>query len=657
MAYDPRRGVVVLYGGDYGSGSLGDTWEWDGDDWTQVFPVQSPFPLHAVGMTWHGGPNPCVLLQGGVMNGGASIGTWSYDGTTWTQLPHGPQGTSSLGSALVYVPSLQATCALVTYTSASGMTCNLVSWNGSSWQYSNNQVLAPLWGNGWFGHQLALQRSGGIDRIVAFADNGVMTIVPTSTTQVAFLVGPSSGPRLRNAVGGYDTVRGSTTVFGGETLVPFGAWTPTGDLLQTNAAGDLGLVNPSPPPSQRLYTDMAFDPALDRSVLFGGLHQGQTLGDTWSFDGDAWTNHGSNLGASPRVLPALAPYAGLGTVMFGGATAIGGAYLDDTYVWNGVTWTILFTLARPAARYGHDLAATSGQNRIYLFGGYNGQRLADTWQLGPTGWNQVFTIQSPPARNSHRMAYDERRGRLVLFGGQGAGNAFLGDTWELVPGPSPTWVQRTTVAAPSPRWNHMMDYDRSRAVVVLHGGYGAAGFCRDTWEYDGSGWRLRIPSAPPAAREGAGFSWQANRQRFVLQGGHDGTAGMPNETWLYGAPVDTLGVGTPGNPRRLVHRTYPLAGGSFRVNYANPSGFGWLLVDPTPTNVGNALPSLGLFCSSLVLFADDYVVADAMGDPAQVSFQLPLALAGSAFTCQGLPLSPNFCFELTDALLVTPQSR
>jgi hypothetical protein len=37
MAYDPERDVIVLYGG-YGGGTtiLGDTWEWDGEGWTCV---------------------------------------------------------------------------------------------------------------------------------------------------------------------------------------------------------------------------------------------------------------------------------------------------------------------------------------------------------------------------------------------------------------------------------------------------------------------------------------------------------------------------------------------------------------------------------------------------------------------------------------------
>ena len=35
MAFDAARSVVVLFGGDSDSELLGDTWEWDGSQWTR----------------------------------------------------------------------------------------------------------------------------------------------------------------------------------------------------------------------------------------------------------------------------------------------------------------------------------------------------------------------------------------------------------------------------------------------------------------------------------------------------------------------------------------------------------------------------------------------------------------------------------------------
>ena len=38
MAYDSNRGRTVLFGGlgGAGVGNLGDTWEWDGENWTHM---------------------------------------------------------------------------------------------------------------------------------------------------------------------------------------------------------------------------------------------------------------------------------------------------------------------------------------------------------------------------------------------------------------------------------------------------------------------------------------------------------------------------------------------------------------------------------------------------------------------------------------------
>ena len=42
MAYDSKRGRTVLFGGSAGNVNLNDTWEWDGQDWTQVADTGPP---------------------------------------------------------------------------------------------------------------------------------------------------------------------------------------------------------------------------------------------------------------------------------------------------------------------------------------------------------------------------------------------------------------------------------------------------------------------------------------------------------------------------------------------------------------------------------------------------------------------------------------
>ena len=89
MAYDVGRARVVLFGGStdgFGSGCRGDTWEWDGVNWTQQLPAQSPTArhLHAMTMDWVNGR--IVLFGGREITGTYLNDTWAWNGTNWMQI-------------------------------------------------------------------------------------------------------------------------------------------------------------------------------------------------------------------------------------------------------------------------------------------------------------------------------------------------------------------------------------------------------------------------------------------------------------------------------------------------------------------------------------------------------------------------------------------
>jgi hypothetical protein len=58
---------------------LGDTWTWDGTDWTEVTPAVSPSARSWAAMA---GTEDGVVLFGGQ---GLRGDTWVWDGTSWTQ--------------------------------------------------------------------------------------------------------------------------------------------------------------------------------------------------------------------------------------------------------------------------------------------------------------------------------------------------------------------------------------------------------------------------------------------------------------------------------------------------------------------------------------------------------------------------------------------
>ncbi|MCG3130739.1 MAG: hypothetical protein FLDDKLPJ_01511 [Phycisphaerae bacterium] len=87
MAFDSRRGVVVMFGGNE-SGPLGDTWEWDGEIWTQRA-TTGPSPRYRHAMAYDS-KRGVTLVYGGTGSGRETDDLWAWDGETWKFLGRGP---------------------------------------------------------------------------------------------------------------------------------------------------------------------------------------------------------------------------------------------------------------------------------------------------------------------------------------------------------------------------------------------------------------------------------------------------------------------------------------------------------------------------------------------------------------------------------------
>ena len=82
MAYDARRGRVVLFGGSRDHVFLSDTWEWDGNAWTLV--SSSGPPPGGGGALAYDRVRKRVVLFGGFSEAGSRNDTWEWDGTAWS---------------------------------------------------------------------------------------------------------------------------------------------------------------------------------------------------------------------------------------------------------------------------------------------------------------------------------------------------------------------------------------------------------------------------------------------------------------------------------------------------------------------------------------------------------------------------------------------
>jgi pyruvate/2-oxoacid:ferredoxin oxidoreductase beta subunit len=84
MAYDAARGQVVLFGGVGYSGTLNDTWVWDGTNWVEKTPTTRPSGRYGHAMAYDAARGQVVLFGGHDASGPLSD-TWVWDGTNWVQ--------------------------------------------------------------------------------------------------------------------------------------------------------------------------------------------------------------------------------------------------------------------------------------------------------------------------------------------------------------------------------------------------------------------------------------------------------------------------------------------------------------------------------------------------------------------------------------------
>lgn len=87
MVYDPRRDKIVMFGGWSPSSGFywGDTWEFDGIDWSQVSTTNSPAGRAGTRMVYAPDLGGIILFGGGEASNFVND-TWRYDGENWSEL-------------------------------------------------------------------------------------------------------------------------------------------------------------------------------------------------------------------------------------------------------------------------------------------------------------------------------------------------------------------------------------------------------------------------------------------------------------------------------------------------------------------------------------------------------------------------------------------
>jgi len=260
---------------------------------------------------------------------------------------------------------------------------------------------------------------------------------------------PSAAPSAR---GGHSMVYD----FARKKVVLFGGIDDTDD--RTTLLNDTWVYDPASntwvgsrpggAPPARTYFSMVYDSGAKKTLLFGGQDWSRLLRDLWAYDAaaGAWTELHPVGGPSARVHHSMAYDPGVEKViLFGGSDATG--LLRDTWAYDAVagTWTELRpTGALPPARCFHSMVCDTANSRVILMGGRGSALIApgdplhltDMWAYDAAAgaWTELRPPGvSPPPRLSYPIVYDSAAGKVILFGGYGSDGGGLNDTWVFGP--------------------------------------------------------------------------------------------------------------------------------------------------------------------------------------------------------------------------------
>ena len=140
LASDTARKRLVLFGGIGSYHDYGDTWEWDGSEWT-LQEESGPPARYGHAMAFDSVRQRVVLFGGGSTKGDVFRDTWEWDGAIWTQVsdvgPAGKYGSSMVfdGKQVVLFGGQDLTVA------PSVLTGDTWSWDGRFW--TQRQDIGP----------------------------------------------------------------------------------------------------------------------------------------------------------------------------------------------------------------------------------------------------------------------------------------------------------------------------------------------------------------------------------------------------------------------------------------------------------------------------------------------------------------------------------
>jgi cysteine-rich repeat protein len=284
---------------------------------------------------------------------------------------------------------------------------------------------------------------------------------------------------------------------------------------------DAVVLVPGQTPPVREQHSMAYDAARQRVVMFGGFNtagmggQFQRLNDTWEWDGVSWTQmHPRDL-PSPRRLAQMAYDPVRHRVLLTGGDGADGE-LSDTWSWDGADWTQLQpTTPAPATEVGA-MAFDPVRNTMVLVS------LSSVVEFNGTTWAPLANNLGGVTIEENAMATDPVRKQIVMIAV--CCSAFNNHTltWD-----GATWTDHGVGPISSNEPTVGLAFDASRGAVILTGDT-----ANTTYEWNGTSWATVAGTAPTQRSFGAA-AYDAARKQVVTFGGQQVSPNAQlQDTWL-----------------------------------------------------------------------------------------------------------------------------
>lgn len=268
-------------------------------------------------------------------------------------------------------------------------------------------------------------------------------------------------------------------------------------------------------PIPRARGMIAYDARRDRLVVFGGISPDGLRADTWELDGDAWVRFE---GPNP-------PARQLGAMAFDGERIVLTGTTTETWLYDGLSWTAVFTDPSPGTQFAPAMTYDSKRDRVVLFG--SGQ----TWEWDGTTWMRITTANAPSERIHSAMAYDPVRGVIVLAGGKhGTSGAALDDTWTYN---GTNWTLVSGAGLPATE-SPSMAFDPTMQGLVLYDGCATSSCTGSSVFVTFNGTTWSAPATPPMP-DRTGELLAATSSRVMMFGGLDEVAAMQpyaSDVWV-----------------------------------------------------------------------------------------------------------------------------